>query len=322
MEESARDRQRKDPRPVVVGVDTSDRARVAALWAAVEASLRAVELHLVHSRPPTPRADASDLGSLRGTAGPAAQHLLHSIARACNRAVPGLVVRTHLEMTPAVSALVRWSSKAQLLAVGHRGTSEFTGVMVGSVCTAVAERARCPVAVVRGPEDSVPAHSGPVVLGLSGSRSDEAVVEFGFAAAERGHCPVIAVRNWWTELDDDFLIELFELGSDVEGHLARIQDEVARVVERSRRDHPEVALTIRVVHERPAPTLLDEAERNRPQLLVLAAHDRDVPERFLGPTARTLLHHADCPVAIVDAVRQPLRPQPARATATRTNSPG
>jgi nucleotide-binding universal stress UspA family protein len=309
----AGERQRNDRRPVVAGVDGSNGARVAALWAAAEAALRGVELHLVHSSPPN-ASTAVDVPSPRGTAGPAAQQLLHDVRRACEHASPALVVRTHLELIPAAPALVRWSDQAQLVVVGHHGVSRFTGLMVGSVCAALGERARCPVVVVRTDDAAVPAHSGPIVLGLTGAGGDENVIDFAFAAAERTRCPLIAVRNWWTELDEDFLGELFEFSSEVDRQLARIKDEVSRTVARAQREHPTIAMTIRVVHDRPAPTLLDEAERNQPQLLVLAAHDRDVPRRFLGTTARTLLHHADCPVAIVAPASQP-------STATTLRAP-
>jgi nucleotide-binding universal stress UspA family protein len=301
MTRPGHERQRRDPRPVVVGVDSSDRARVAALWATAEASLRGVDLHLVHSSPPT-STGSWEVPSPRGTAAPAAQWLLHDVARTCERAARTLTVHTHLEPAPAVTALVQWSAKAQLVVVGYRGASEFTGLMVGSVGTAVAERAQCPLVVVRSADNAVPAHSGPIVLGLTGSPDDGTMIDFGFAYAERARCPLIAVRNWWTELEDDFLAELFELGTEAEGPLARLRDEVSHAVARAQRNHPAVALTIRVVHARPTPTLFDEIERNRPQLVVLAAHDSETHQRFLGTTTRTLLTRADCPVGIVAAI--------------------
>jgi nucleotide-binding universal stress UspA family protein len=315
-----RERQRRDPRPVVVGVDSSDRAREAALWAAAEASLRGVELHLVHSSPPT-STGSWEVPSPRGTAGPAAQWLLHHVARTCERAFPTLAVRTHLEPSPAVTALVQWSAKAQLVVVGDRGVREFTGVMAGSVCTAVAERAQCPVVVARGANNDVPAHSGPIVLGLTGSPGDGAVIDFGFAYAERARCPLIVVRNWWTELEDDFLAELFELGTEAEEHLARLRDEVSRAVARAQHNHPAVTLTIRVVHARPTPTLFDEIERNRPQLVVLAADDSETHQRSLGTTTRTLLTRADCPVAIV-AATTPSVPRSVSTSALRADYSG
>lgn len=295
--------RRHDPRPVVVGVDASRRARAAALWAAIEAELRGVELYLVHSSPPPP-STAVTVPSPRGSAAPAAQRLLHDIRRACLRVAPSLTVRTHLEVVPASGALVRWSAKAQLVVVGHHGASNFTGLMVGSVCASLGERAACPVVVVRSSGSAVPAHQGPVLVGLTGSTGEDSVIDVAFSAAARAHCRLIAVRTWWTSLDEDFLDVLLGTTSDIERQLTRTRDEVSQALAPAQRDRPEVATTIRVLHARPGPTLLDEVDRNRPQLLVVASNDRGVPNRLLGPTARTMLHHAACPVAIVAPARR------------------
>lgn len=294
-----------DRRPVVAGLDGSQRARTAALWAAAEAALRRVDLHLVHSSPPPPSTDIN-VPSPRGSAGPAAQHLLHDARQACLHAQPSLTVHTHLEVVPAATALVRWSAKAQLVVVGHHGVSSFTGLMVGSVCAALGERARCPVVVVRSVDSTVPTHRGPVVLGLSGSACEDSVIDFAFAAAARAHCPLVALRTWWTDLDEDFLGELFETAPEVEQQLAHVREQVSSALATARRDYPGVATSIRVVHDRLGPTLLGEVEHSHPQLLVLAANDRGVAQRLLGPTARTVLHHADCPVAIVAPARRPV----------------
>lgn len=295
--------RQRDPRPVVVGVDTSRRARAAALWAAVEAALRGVALDLVHSSPPPP-SSAVDVPSPRGSAAPAAQRLLHDISRACLRVAPSLTVRTHLEVIPASGALVRWSAKAQLVVVGHHGVSNFTGLMVGSVCASLGERAECPVVVVRSSGSAVPAHHGPVLLAVTGATGEDSVIDFAFSAAARAHRPLIAVRTWWTDLDEDFLGGLFEATSHVERQLAQVRDEVSKALEPAQRDYPDVATTIRVSHDRPGPTLLAEVDRNHSQLLVIASNDRGVPARLLGPTARTMLHHAACPVAIVAPARR------------------
>ena len=69
-------REQRDQRPVVVGVDSSDRARAAALWAADEALRRGVQLHLVHSSPPA-ASTGMDLPSPRGSTAPAAQRPGH-----------------------------------------------------------------------------------------------------------------------------------------------------------------------------------------------------------------------------------------------------
>lgn len=290
-----------DQRPVIAGLDSSQRARTAALWAAAEAALRRVELHLVHSSPPRP-STAINVPSPRGSAGPAAQHLLHDVLRACVHAQPSLTAHTHLEVVPASTALVRWSEKAQLVVVGHHGEGNFTGLMVGSVCAALGERGRCPVVVVRSPDSTIPTHRGPVVLGLGDSSCEDTAIDFAFAAAARARCPLIALRTWWTDLDEDVLGGLFASAPDAQRH--DIGEQVRAALASAQRDYPDVPTSVLVVHGRRGPTLLAEVERGHPQLLVLAANDRGVPQGLLGPTARNMLHHAECPVAIVAPARK------------------
>jgi nucleotide-binding universal stress UspA family protein len=239
---------------------------------------------------------------------------LHDAREACLRAEPTLTVHTHLEIVPAATALVRWSGKAQLVVVGHHGLSGFTGLMVGSVCAALGERARCPVVVVRSSDSTVPAHRGPVVLGLTGSTTEDAVIDFAFAAAARSRCPLVAVRTWWSDLDEDFLGKLFDSAPGVEHPLAHVREQVSDALNSAQREHPDVPTSIRVGHDRPGPTMLEEVERSNPQLLVLATNDRGVPERLLGPTARTVLQHAACPVAIVAPARRPVTAAPLPGT--------
>jgi nucleotide-binding universal stress UspA family protein len=196
------------------------------------------------------------------------------------------------------------------LVVGHHGAGGFTGTMVGSVCAALGERADCPVVVVRSDGSRVPPHTGPIVLGLTRTPGDGGAIRFGFASAQRGETPLIAVFSCWTDLDEDPLAELS--GPDSGQRLARARQEVSTMLAPARREHPGVAVTTRGIQDRPAAALLDAIERDRPQLLVIASNDRD-KAHMLGPVARTLLHNATCPVAIV---------APAQQTETVVTAPG
>lgn len=71
--------------------------------------------------------------------------------------------------TPA-KVLMEHSKSAQMLIVGSRGHGGFAGMLLGSVSSACAEHARCPVLVVHGERDAVRV---PVSVGASHEAGDE-----------------------------------------------------------------------------------------------------------------------------------------------------
>jgi hypothetical protein len=87
------------------------------------------------------------------------------------------------EVTTGMPAalLVSLSAEAQLAVVGHRGLGGFAGLVIGSVGTALAAHAVCPVVVVRGTD--APRQDGPIVVGLDGSPQSEAALAFAVEAA-------------------------------------------------------------------------------------------------------------------------------------------
>jgi nucleotide-binding universal stress UspA family protein len=62
---------------------------------------------------------------------------------------PDVDVRQHVLAGHPVESLVSHSKGAELLVVGSRGRSGFSGMLLGSVSQAVLQHAHCPVAVVR-----------------------------------------------------------------------------------------------------------------------------------------------------------------------------
>ncbi|WP_329259137.1 universal stress protein [Streptomyces pseudovenezuelae] len=126
--------------PVLAGVDGSAHSAVAADWAAREATLRGVRLHLVHASPPLP-----------GTAVPlpAVARLRHLGEQMLQRAVtdlsvrhPDLEVRSEQTDEAPAAALLTAARAAGLLVVGTRGMGGFDGLAVGSVALRVARGPR------------------------------------------------------------------------------------------------------------------------------------------------------------------------------------
>ena len=84
----------------------------------------------------------------------AASALELALGRVFGAAIPSKLRRRVVESNPA-KALIRASRGADALVVGHRGHGGFAGLLLGSVSSACAAHAECPVVVVHG--DRVPA---------------------------------------------------------------------------------------------------------------------------------------------------------------------
>nr|WP_246195533.1 universal stress protein [Halopolyspora algeriensis] len=138
------------------------------MWTATEAAARAGDVDVVHAYY-HPEVGARE-GRLHRDRG---EHLLHRAARACHRRAPESAVRTHLIAQPVVPALLAQSHDADLLVTADRGSGGFTGLMVGSVSTALATRTDCPLLVLRTGSDNRPRQprSGPIVMGLDDTGS-------------------------------------------------------------------------------------------------------------------------------------------------------
>jgi nucleotide-binding universal stress UspA family protein len=137
--------------PIVVGVDGSSPALTALLWAAEEASIKKLDLHVVvvWHMPlmlgmPLPLPTGFDPLE-------PARDVLEEARVAVADSFPDVVVEAHVEEGPAARCLVRTAQAvgASLLVVGARGHGEVAGLLMGSVSENVATHAKCPVVVVR-----------------------------------------------------------------------------------------------------------------------------------------------------------------------------
>ncbi|MEU5937918.1 universal stress protein [Micromonospora sp. NPDC047548] len=135
--------------PVVVGVDGSKSARLAAGYAADEAARRNVPLVLVHVDPPDgDRPVPEEVEESQAAYRAEAVRLLAGASAAVRADHPDLVVREHqVRAASPAQGLVEASGEASVLAVGTRGRGGFAGLLLGSVSQAVVQHAHCPVLV-------------------------------------------------------------------------------------------------------------------------------------------------------------------------------
>jgi nucleotide-binding universal stress UspA family protein len=289
-------------RPVLVGVDGSDASLAAVDLGGREARLHGRPLRLVHAfvwpllgvyLGPSPEGPGAG-----GLAADAERVLAEALARV-SAAEPGLPVSGAVVTGEVVPVLLAEAQQAALVVLGDRGLGGFTGLLVGSVAVQVTAHAPGPVLVARG--TARPA--GPVVVGVDGSETSLAALEFAAAEAAVRGTDLVALHTWFGRLpeEDEQELPLIYDAEDVRAEQAR---RLAGWVAATRQRFPAVPLHERVRAGRPARTLLAAAATA--QLVVVGARGRGgFTGLLLGSVSQALLHHADCPVAVIRATPAP-----------------
>lgn len=132
--------------PVVVGVDGSPASELATEIAFDEASRRGVELVVVHTwtdlNAEFPDVRWDDLG-------PQAERALAEQLAGWGERYPDVTVRRVVMPDKPARQLLAQAETAQLVVVGNRGRGGFTGLLLGSVSSAVVHSSPAPVIVAR-----------------------------------------------------------------------------------------------------------------------------------------------------------------------------
>lgn len=280
------------PGAVVVGVDGSPEARVAARLGAQEARHRGAPLELVlvlpWREPARQRATGADLaGVVRSAAG----LILEATAAHAGRAAPGIAVATHVVTGHPAQVLLEASSTAALVCVGSRNEGTLPGLLLGSVARAVVGRAACPVLVVSLRHLARVRGRRGVVVGIDGEPGSEALGAVAAAAAEARDTDLLAVHTW-AHPHDPLL------------HPADVQlREEARLDELLDASVPGGAPNVRRLVEPGAPAEALVAASLTAELLVVGRHPRHgLHLDRLGAVTTAVLHRAACPVLVVPLV--------------------
>ncbi|WP_406306477.1 universal stress protein [Streptomyces sp. NBC_00885] len=294
-------------RPVTVGLDGSRESLAAAEWAAREAVLRGLPLHLVHVwewLPDAPPAIAEPVAQQNWAAG-----ALREAGVTMERRHPGLLVSAQQVSGSAVKELLQAAADSEILVLGSRNLGRVAGFLTGSVSLAVLAHTTRPVILVRPGElpddsnmtdaDAASATWRPrpaVVLGLDLRQPSDAVIEFAFDCAKRRQAPLRVIHTW------NF--------PPLYGFAASPQPEMDRELEAAERRaltaalspwrdrFPDVAVEEKVLTGTAARHLLHAA--SQADLVVVG---RRTAEAALGPhighVTHAVIHHAACPVAVV-----------------------
>ncbi|MFI9755149.1 universal stress protein [Streptomyces collinus] len=286
--------------PVVVGVDGSEASLRAVDWAADEAALRGVPLHVVYAS----LWERYEHAVFPEGRKPASECLLTDVlavaaAKRARARVPGLSVTTEVVPEGPVSVLRRAAHQAAALVLGSRGRGGAAELLLGSVCLAVAGRADAPVIVVRGDHDNRPGHrkSRPVVVGVPDHQADSDAVRFAFREAARRDAPVEAVRVWHRPVHEAPDHPRFT-GESAQAHRRRAFEVLETGLRAPTEEQPDVEVRRRIVEGR-ARTVLPDASAEAALLVVGARQPHGRVASHIGRVTHAVLHHAACPVVVV-----------------------
>ncbi|MEU5117034.1 universal stress protein [Streptomyces longwoodensis] len=284
--------------PITAGVDGTDESLAALAWAAREAVRRDAALRVVHvwEFQPDAAPDVADRASQERWVREGVAGAVRTVAERH----PALEVTTDVLEGPPADTLLEAARGAGMLVLGSRGHGPFVGFLLGSVGQQAITEAVCPVVSVRSGDkasDEVAGHE--VVVGQQGEPEDSAAA-LGFAfetAAARG-ASVRAVRAWTLPPVFAYSPGSLRLLDEAGGLEPFERQALAAALAPWRERFPDVAVVEHVEMGSAAQVLLSVS--GRAQLLVVGrrAHRTAIGAR-IGSVAHGMLHHADCPVAVV-----------------------
>jgi nucleotide-binding universal stress UspA family protein len=273
---------------IVVGMSGKPSADAALEWALDYADAHNTEIELVHV---VDDKWATLTRSLTGTALLDAEHELRARAEKAAEEHPGLRIHpTVLEGSP-IDALVERAEGAGLLAIGSHELGRFEGLVFSTRAAHVAALSTVDIAVV--PAGRALAGRG-VVVGVDGSASSVAALEFGAREADRLGQPLRAVYAWraltpWTTVGD----ELQTLNPTDSDRLV-LSEAVAGLAD----EYPDLDIQLELSRVLPADALMNAAVGAR--LLVVGTHGRHgVAKVWLGSVSHELVLSMPCSVVIV-----------------------
>ncbi|MFI0508607.1 universal stress protein [Streptomyces sp. WSLK1-5] len=284
--------------PLVVGVDGSESSLAALDWAVDEAARQGLPLRLVYAslweryEGVAPSADPD-----RPSEQVMAEDIVERAVERARRRDPEVKVSAEVIPEDAVDTLLREGHNATALVTGSRGRSELKGMLLGSVGLAVAARAHCPVIVVRGDRAGVAGTHERIVLGAGDPASAGEAARFAFHEAEKRGGVLDVVRAWrcpaHETADEPRLAQ-----NPAHLHEERASAQLDALIDEEMADHPGVRVRRNTVEGPARRVLLNRSAAA--DLVIIGARRRTGPFGLqLGRVGHTLLHHAQCPVAIV-----------------------
>lgn len=263
------------PRPVVVAIDGSSAAIGAAVWAAKDALHHDVPLrmvHVVHIEQPSDSASGYSIDD---------EYAETSLREACSAVAKtgiGVQIETTVLHGGIESLLIEESRGATLICLGSTGIGRICAKVLGSTAATVAERACCPVAIIRCAHDEETTESGFIAVIVDDLTGDGEAMLWAMEEARVRHAPVLALGSWpWPLFDIDY--ERF--GQRLDHWLRRYPD-----------------VTVEIATTRMSAMRYLESYVGALQLVVISDEDPRQVMDLVGPRTVSMLKHANCSVLV------------------------
>ncbi|MGW2490947.1 universal stress protein [Streptomyces sp. NPDC001606] len=283
-------------RPVTVGVDGTEESLAALEWAAREAVRRRLPLRVVHAWRYADSLAAVDRTTQHGWVSDGVAQAV----RAVTEHHPEPAVSVDVVEGAAPEVLARAGADAELLVLGSRGHGPVVGFLLGSVGQQVIAEATRPVVLVRaGDRAAAEAAGRPVVVGQHGGPEDSAeTLRFAFETAAARGATVRAVRAWTLPPVFAYSPGSLQLLDDAGGLEPYETTALAEALKPWQERFPQVPVAEHIEMGSAGQVLLSEAAGAQLVVVGRRAHRTAVGGR-IGSVAHGVLHHADCPVAVV-----------------------
>ncbi|MFD5480447.1 universal stress protein [Streptomyces hawaiiensis] len=288
-------------RPITAGVDGSQESLAALGWAAREAVRRDRPLRVVHAWRAQPQ-EALEAG-IEGDADSQAEWVHSAVTEAVGTVTerhPDLAVTTDVIEGPVADTLVAAAADAETLVLGSRGHGRILGFLLGSVGQQVIAAAIRPVVLVRADDQpSSEAAGREIVVGQQGDPEDSAdALRFAFETAAARGATVRVVRAWNLPPVFAYSPGSLKLLDEAGGLEPYEKKSLAAAVRPWRERFPDVRVEEHVEMGSASQVLLSVAGTAQLMVVGRRVHRTAVGAR-IGSVAHGMLHHADCPVAVV-----------------------
>ncbi|CAN5852947.1 universal stress protein [soil metagenome] len=273
------------PSSVVVGIDGSRNSLTAALWAVDEAIARDIPLRLVYAIDAEHTATNAEESARVLAKAETAVRMAFMAIESTNKPVK---IEVEILQGRPTDVMLQAARAAEMICVGPIGLKNAAAGRIGSTAAALASRARCPVAIVRGYDPLV--KTGSVVAEVDSSPDSDAVLERGIKEALLRNAPLVVISAWQTKGGD-----VFDAQAVAERN-QQVRAELSRRLAHCTRQHPELDVTPVAAHGSLLTYLSRHAQST--QLVVVGRRRAHGIAEMVGPPCYAALRDSDCSVLV------------------------